>query len=328
MGPQDLTPDDRLRVVATLRRRYATAAYPQILDVTLGAAVLEAAGRTDPGRPWAARFHVRKKLARPGKDAVLPDRVEVRLRRVGGYETVKLPTDIIDVGRVRPTGAALVMPRAGVGPVTPATGGLLLTWVVPSPIGDIPYQGLLTVGHACDPPSAFGAGGGPVAVRSGGQVSGGRLFARSMARLDASVLTVAGDRLAIDHLRPVRGLSLLMEDMGQPGASLHAGGRAPFTVTAPPATQDLGEPWGVQRNVVWVESLDDNAFEPGTSGSVWVIETPGGDQAAMIQLGAMDNGFRLGVGQVIDETSLPWAFGRVAARTGVEAQSIAVAGGF
>jgi hypothetical protein len=332
MSPEDLTPDERRRVRATLRKKFVTAARPQVIDVTLGAALKQAEGRSDPQRVWAACFHVRKKLARPSSDARLPREVTVRVRRGGHFETLTLPTDVIDLSGLTATGTDLLMPRVSADPVAsvPATGGLLFEWLVPSAVGPIPFQGLLTVGHSCDPPEAFGPSGGPVAIRTPAGLKSGRLFARSMFRIDAALSTADRSNLVIPQLHPIRPLAAIEHDKDRPGRSLRADGAVPFVVSSPPQNQVLPDPWnGSQQNLVRVESPVTDAFAPGTSGSVWVIDDPAtGPQAAMIQLAAFDNGFRIGLGQVIDLTLLPWALARIAARPGVDPDSIKVAGGF
>lgn len=336
MTPSDLTPDELDRAHATLRRRFVGGQYPNVTAVTLGTALR--GGRIDPQRTWAVCFHVARKVTPTRKARRIPPTVTIRVRRGGGYAVLKdLPTDVIDMSGVRPTGVGLLTPKVA-GPAE-ATGGLLLAWQVVGGVTQEPRAGLVTVGHACSQPADLGPFRRWVFIPGDGGLTHFLLDRTAVEAdgVDASVVLLNGSSTAGQGgaTFPLRSRDAVAGDFGQPGRSLRADASPadpfPFVVTSPILPTFPIPSLGDQADVVRVQATGTHPepFREGTSGSVWVIDHPqDGSQAAMIQLAADLATFTTGYGQVIQDTSLAWAVGVITAQPGFVPGSLVVVGGF
>jgi len=271
-------------------------------------------GRPDPSRgPAICLFVLRKHMPRR-PDQRIPAYVQLRLRRGSTYQQVELATDVVEIGRVLPTGWTLS--ATGVGS---ATGGAVIAWRSPTDTDGTTLCGILTVGHP------FATGLRPLVridPQPGAHPFNGRLLLRSRrhrASADAAIVRVYPESLVdsglldstlvssgqfdIDAIIEPEVVSLdrLVSLRGAHGESLRDDTPAPFLVHAILPMMTIGG-LGRLRNIISVWSPGAGAFLPGTSGSLWEIE---GDPAAL-QVAASPDAYRLGFGQAL-VTDLLWA---------------------
>ena len=299
------------RMQRTLQRRLRDIDAANLTAIGFGMALK--GGRPDPNRGLVASLFVRHKHAPRHASQQLPSRVEVRLRRGSTFQRLQFVTDVVEVGRIVPTGWTLSAPD-----VDRVTGGALVAWRAITEEEDAVRCGVLTVGHA------FTTGRRPLVRIDPWPVDtpfNGRLYLKSRrpSSTDAAVIRVhpeslvangliapsfvSGGRLELDAIVQPETVALdrLTSLHGADGESLRSDTRAPFLVQAilPRMTiRGLGR----LRNIVSVWSPGADAFSPGTSGSLWEIE---GDPAAL-QVAATPATYQLGFGQAL-VTAFDWA---------------------
>jgi len=309
---EDFTIAELARMQRTLHGRLREVDAANLAAIGFGMAFK--GGRPDPSRgPAACLFVPRKHRPRRAAERI-PARVQLRLRRGSTYQHIELATDVVEIGRVVPTGWTLSTRDVG-----PATGGAVIAWRAPTDTDAITLCGILTVGHA------FGIGVRPLVridPQPGDLPFNGRLLLRSRrhrASADAAIVRVNPESLVDSGLLDVTwvsngqldidaivepeivSLDRLVSRRGAHGASLRDDTPAPFLVRAILPMMTIGG-LGRLRNIIAVWSPAAGAFLPGTSGSLWEIE---GDAAAL-QVAASPEAYQLGFGQAL-VTDLAWA---------------------
>ncbi|MFV2066229.1 MAG: hypothetical protein ACC645_04565 [Pirellulales bacterium] len=299
------------RMQRTLQRQLRDIDAANLAAIGFGMALK--GGRPDPKRGLAACLFVRHKHAPRQASQRLPPRVEIRLRRGSTFQRLQLATDVVEVGRVVPTGWRLSAPD-----IDPVTGGAVVAWRAITEEDGTVRCGILTVGHA------FATGRRPL-VRIDpwpGETSfNGRLYLKSRrpSSADAAVIRVhpeslvenglidpslvSGGRLDIDAIVQPEIVSpdQLASLHGAHGESLRSDTRVPFLLQAILPLMTI-RGLGRLRNIISVWSPGADAFSPGTSGSLWEVE---GDPAAL-QVAATPATYQLGFGQAL-VTGFDWA---------------------
>ncbi len=184
MGP--FTHEELSRMQRSLRQRYVKPAWSDVLDVGFG--VAHKGGAVDPDREFTVCFFVKKKVDRRGRPA-LPRDVTVRLKRGKAFQAITLPTDVVEVGGIVPTGARVDFREAGAPKFV--TTGAIITWSQND--SDVDFWGIVTVGH--DLPQQSDPGPSRVVTiraRPGGVDCSGTLIwkAARHSLFDASIIQV------------------------------------------------------------------------------------------------------------------------------------------
>jgi hypothetical protein len=325
-----LTLDELTRIQRTARRHLAVSQDPNLIDVGFGVALQR--DRVDRTRGLVAVVLVRRKLRRVAADRAIPDRLRLRLRRAGRFVYVDLATDVVEVPEIVPSGLVFTAPGIG-----PAMAGAVIAWQQPRGRGLRSAFGMLTVGHAfpsADPQLVL------FDAAPGGSEFNGRLYLKSRrpSAVDAAVVHVQREDLAANALidansqahRPrdaanLEGLPVLapadiVQRVGTRGTSLRGGRRLPFVVHAILPTMTIPT-LGHLRNVITAHAPGSDTFRPGSSGSVWEIET----QPAALQLAATPPTFQLGFGQALT-VDLDWARETLARETATAADGLRLVG--
>lgn len=336
--PATLQPSEYREVIQRLRRRFLTPLMRQrtgLRDLYLGAArpefqmPREGTGtetgdheREDfPKQPvqigdqpsLAVVFQIdRAEASQPAGSTALPTQVSVYVYRNGRRRLVRLPGNIEEAGEIVPSGRWIVPKAAGSGSRR-VTCGCVVKWQVQLAEGSQDYWGVLTVGHAWGELPV-----GPEQIemtimpRFGQPISGRLLTSTQRQGLDAALVLV--DRAAllsdgIDVTRRQRWLTWreLAEDYRRAGMSLdvvHDG--VAIQAETPPQPRMLGV-LGLKEQIIQVRSTEPQAFQPGSSGTIWLLRDADGSHAlAAMQLATRADDFSIGYGQVLDGPLLSW----------------------
>lgn len=330
MGPFDA--DEVIRVQKSLERRFASAAYPEVVAIGMGLAVKSK--RPDPDRGLTVCFYVRRKLNPRNKDSRLPKVVRVRAKTDGKFKTVDLPTDVVEISGIQPSGTDVEGALAP-GRRDDFTGGVWLEWIVS---GNPDVQGgLVTIGHGVGYPEDLGAADLLVAFAASTQF--GVLVDKARVnqnRIDASIVTMYDPRAlaaqigAFFPISAIRPLNSVIGDTSVKarGESLTRNQKVvSFSLEAYSASF-LMPKVGLLKNVVRVRSSQAGAFKKGRSGSPWtIVDSVGNKHLAMIQVGTdAAAGDTVGYGQILDQSAANWAISRIEQEPNVVPGSAAITG--
>lgn len=310
-----IQPHEYTEVIQRLRRRYLTNAAKQrwgIEDVYLGQAYRQ--DTADQQRELAVVFQVVKKYQRlPSVVERLPPQVTIYLWRNGKRRRVQIPTDVEQVAEIIPSGRWIYLTNDSTAARQRLTCGCVVRWQVQTRVGLQTYWAVVTVGHAWGE-LPMGATELAVTIESRfGPPIVGRLIASTGRRgIDAAIVLIDPESLArdgIDLARRQRWLTLteLSDDYRRSGQSLdvvHDG--VLIEAETPPQPRLLGV-LGMKQQIIQVRSENRNAFQPGSSGTVWLLRTNDNAHAlAALQLATRREDYSVGYGQVFDGELLDW----------------------
>ena len=285
----------------TLRRRLGVGKRANLIDVGFGAAVRRE--KLDPGRGLCATVFVRQKRKFKNRSEAIPEQIEVRLKRGSKFEAITLPTDVVEVGRLAPTGVQLDYGTRSV------TSGVVVAWERPDETDRA--WGLLTVGHVFPALHSLSQQDRMVTVQAAAPFSG-TMIAKSAvtSQIDSVVVEVSEDDLLASRLLtrrqingelPARSLNQLASDQNRTGTTLRANVSLSFRVHAfLPTLRAPG--LGALAHIVSALAPATGTFQRGTSGCCWTI----GEQPACVQVAGRAPHFRQGFGQALS-TIVGWA---------------------
>lgn len=287
----DLTPDEMRRIQQTIRRRYPADPCSNILAVGFGPA--DKNGESDPNRPFAACYYVKKKKATVPKAQRIPKELSVRVKRGKTFVTLTIRTDVVETPRFAPSSRFVTDTGVRIG-----SAGMLVTW---KRDGEARAWGIVTAGHLF-------AGGQTTAALKADLLVGTTtipvdVFQPSAADplLDVALLEITPGMLNLAGLKPPTvpppqapfwSEEELTAAFGPnrtnaiPGVSLRPENDDPKFVTKRyfPKSDDLIPTLGNLSNIVHVRgtsAVNPAPFIPGTSGSAWTIQ----GRAAAVQVG-------------------------------------------
>lgn len=315
------------RLQRNLRRRFRVGSDSNIVEIGFGMA--SKAGELMPSRGFCVCFYVLKKRQPRKNDIPIPKQVTVRLKSGSKFETYTLPTDVLDVPDLRPSGALLTVNSLF---VDLATAGFVINWRLKSDAAKLVW-GLVTVGHAFKAVTGIqGSLGDKVKVRSLSQPNSGIegtiiWISPSNTLIDAAVIRVKSKEDLVsagiidqtqrpESGRIPRSINQLIADQVSPSNRTGSRGEShrnpapfPFDVIQYFPTFGLISQLGNLSSIVYVRAVEpiisstshigavDLDFSPGTSGSGWTIQNRMSDAA--IQVGTDEKTFRHGFGQAI-----------------------------
>jgi hypothetical protein len=268
----------------------------------------------DPTRPLAIRVYVGQKRVRVAATQRIPARVSVRLKRDQGFIRLDLPTDVVPLPPLVPSGRFVTRFGEWLG-----AAGAVVAWRQSAPTW---RWGIVTVGHLFSE-----VPGESVTIQAqpheGPRLPGQRLVTSARTDLlDASLIEVLPADLtlhgiAIPALSPTEmdywvqnELAIRLRSAFLAQAPLFGQSWRPFapvgflTGDYFPTTHQLIPDLGNLIDVMLVETrtvVDPPAFARGTSGSAWTVE----GRPAALQVGRDLATSMTGVGQFLD-TQLAW----------------------
>jgi len=299
---EHLTTDELRRIQRTLRTRYRIGTRSNLLDVGFGAALK--AGKFQPGRRLCITFLVRKKKNVRKVTDRIPPKVHVRLKRGKRFVNLSFSTDVVEVGGIVAAGRTLDYRTKTV------TTGVIVAWKASSRSR---YSwGVVTVGHVFPRLRTLSRLRRKVTIRTNRGKFFGTLVAKSDGdrEIDAAIAQVKRQDLVAKRLMTAsqsarriepRMVTTLASDQNKSGQTLRVGGKRRFTVHA--YFPSLRVPsLGAIDHIVSVFSGAAQTFQPGTSGSGWLIQ----NQAACLQIAGRMPDFKQGFGQSLNSVA-EWA---------------------
>ncbi|MCA9264229.1 MAG: hypothetical protein KDA60_10295 [Planctomycetales bacterium] len=308
----ELSVDELRRVRETLRKRFGFRRSRNLLDIGFG--IAERDDKPDTSRPSAVCFYVRRKLRRASPR--IPQVAKVRVKRGQHFAEVRLPTDVLQVGKhARLTGRAIRHTESS----AVATAGGIIAWRIKN--HSTVFWGVLTVGHLFAARNALPESPRSVRIACGpDRWIAGRLLARSDQRdgfrVDAALVLVVKSTLVRAQLIPgdfrpqgkqLRSLNDLKTDIGRNGHTYPDAIPLPFHVGRYLPETELFREVGPIAHVFEAHSEQADTFGMGRSGSLWILRR----QAACLQFGGWDTPgnprtrFQRGVGQCL-QTIFDW----------------------
>jgi hypothetical protein len=256
--------------------------HPELLGIGLGT-------RRRRGRLVAettVKLQVRRKLPDSTRGVhLLPARVRLETFALGQPVKVWVPTDVEAPRRLVRTGF----------PVGGMTASALGAWK----IGDQQMYGVVTAGHGLD------EGPIPVRMRDGAEMQGIAVARSSVGRdgLDVGLVRLPiRDALLLADVGPESPLMASADDLllalsssntdavGADGESWATEAPQPIMAVAFYVRWQWAGVEGELRNVVECHATVDGMFDPGTSGSAWVMAPSGG--AARKIMALQSHGFK------------------------------------
>jgi hypothetical protein len=313
-----IEPHEFSEVIVKLRRRYLNqkqrAAWG-ITDLYLGTP--RSAELNDERREPVLVFQVSQAMTATdtGGDArwrQIPASVAVFVYRGGKRRQVRLSTDVELVDEIIPSGRWLTA-SPGSDTAVRVTCGCVLQWQSRGDFGVQTETGLLTVGHAWGERS-IRAEPLPVSLtaRFGPPISGQLLVSTSKRGIDAALVTVdpldlVADGIDLQRRQNWLPLAKLIAEYQRDGISLDVThGGVKIISESPPQPRWLGV-LGLQQQIIQVRSDVSDAFQPGSSGAVWLLREGERSHAiAAMQLATRSRDFSVGYGQIFDRGLLDW----------------------
>ncbi len=313
--PLQIQPHEYADVIQRLRRRFLTTTQRLrwgIDDVYLGIAHRD--GKIDDQRELAVVFQVTKKYQRlPSSVDRLPAQVVVYLWRGGKRRRYYLATDVEEVDEIVPSGRWLYLTNADTSTRRRVTCGCILTWQTQSQDGPQTFWAVATVGHAWGE-LPVGPTDIPVTIESRfGPPFTGRLIASTGRNgLDVAMVIVDPESLRVDGIdltRRQRWLTIgeLTDDYRRTGQSLDVlQDGVNLEIETPPQPRQLGV-LGIKQQIIQARSENGEAFQPGSSGTIWLLRDRENSFAlAAIQLATRRGDYSVGYGQVLDQNVFDW----------------------
>jgi hypothetical protein len=314
--------DETLRITKLLNQRFTRSQYPGL--ITVGLATAEKEGDFDPSRPCSVCFYVAKKKL-PEEVPVgqqFPKTVRIGMYIDGVLKYYDLKTDVYGLETARAT-ARLLQSWPEPDSKGKVSAGVVIEWKKQA----VTQLGLLTVGHSFFDGQEYWDPGVPdpvtkrVTLHSNEHQIVGEFLVKIPHTSPSTFIPDLGVvQLAVPLAKVIPSKAKLIstnfEDIPSfqdisfypltEGANLQAStgyslqdpsglGKVNFVVNGYLNKcilflDDAGERILPVRHVVRVKSNTTNAFGPGSSGTPWVIELPGGTGGKTPKLFAMQIG--------------------------------------